>query len=418
MEASNMPLTISCHCGAARQTLAPLANQDLFSGASFCHCDTCRHITGLLCTSYTPISPHPAPSIVGLESYSTSPISIRYFCSKCGCHVFRITRRSPSALPEDWSWEVATGTIIDAPNSKIPEQWHHLHVNDTRDGGLALWLPNPPPITTSPTPPSQPEHSSNNNNSSSSSSILSASCQCKSISLQITPPSSDLSVNPDSPYPDLLLPYISTPSDEVANPSREKWYLRPSPSPSSVTTTHDSPESTTDPLSQPDSNATSTRYLAGTCACPSCRLTSGFEIQTWAFIPRRNILISSFSSSSSSPESTEHHHHQPLDFAHLPEEGVSLLRQYESSAGRMREFCARCGATVFWHDRFRPDLIDVSAGLFWAGEGARAESWLEWWRGRVSFSEEAGKGREGGAKVWGERIVVELEGRLSARQHQ
>ncbi|KAK4239490.1 Mss4-like protein [Achaetomium macrosporum] len=389
MEASRKSVTISCHCGAARQTLAPRANHDVFSGVSFCHCETCRHMTGLLCVSYAPISSHPAPSVVGLESYSTSPASTRYFCSTCGCHVFRARQPSPSAPPEEWSWEVATGIIIYAPDSKLPEKWHHLHVNDTKDGGLALWLPNSPPISTPPTSPTSPSQYSND--------ILPASCECKSVSLQITPPSSDPLVNPDSPYPDLLLPYISTPSDVVSNPSHEKWYLRPGTLP---LTTHE----TADGKSK--SNATRVRYLAGTCACPSCRLTSGFEIQTWAFVPRRNILISS------SPESE----HQLLDFAQLPD-GVSL-RQYESSSGRMREFCARCGATVFWHDRFRPDLIDVSAGLFRAGAGARAESWLDWWGGRVSFSEEAGKGREGGAKVWGEGVIAELDGRFRARQQQ
>jgi hypothetical protein len=59
---------------------------------------------------------------------------------------------------------------------------------------------------------------------------------------------------------------------------------------------------------------------------------------------------------------------------------------------------------------FRPDLIDVSAGLFRAEEGARAEHWLEWWTERVSFSEEAGKGRTGGARAWGEGVITALEG--------
>jgi hypothetical protein len=75
----------------------------------------------------------------------------------------------------------------------------------------------------------------------------------------------------------------------------------------------------------------------------------------------------------------------------------------------MREFCSRCGATVFWHDKFRPELIDVSVGLLRAAEGSRAGSWLEWWTGRVSFLEEAGKGRSRGAKVWGEGVIKALE---------
>ncbi|SPQ19797.1 73a16fe7-1b47-4b2c-8e32-d1f8fd41fa75 [Thermothielavioides terrestris] len=265
--------TISCHCGAARQAVAPRGNQSLFSEVSFCHCDSCRHLTGLLCASYAPISSHPAPSVAGLQSYSTSPASTRYFCSTCGCHVFRASRPSPSSAPEQWSWEVATGAVVDgpAPTSSLPEQWRHLHIRDTKDGGLSAWLPNADP------PPQSSEHSPA---SPDQSTTLPASCHCRSISLQITRPSPDPALNPDSPYADLLLPYHSTPSTTVSNPSREKWYLRPDPA---LLRSHHSPS----PNHQPQH----VRYLAGTCACETCRLTSGFEIQTWSFIPRRNILI-------------------------------------------------------------------------------------------------------------------------------
>lgn len=63
--------------------------------------------------------------------------------------------------------------------------------------------------------------------------------------------------------------------------------------------------------------------------------------------------------------------------------------------GVLRDFCPRCGATVSWHDRWRPDLIDVSVGLLDATEGARAEAWLDWWTGRVTFVENVESGRCG-----------------------
>jgi hypothetical protein len=141
----------------------------------------------------------------------------------------------------------------------------------------------------------------------------------------------------------------------VKNPSDVKWWLR---------------------------GPNNTRYLAGTCACRSCRLASGFEIQTWAFIPRSNIFIYSLS-----PDPDGARKPQQLDFETVP---PGVLKSYESSPGVAREFCPRCGATVFWHNKERSELIDVSAGLLEATDGARAESWLEWWTGRVSFAEEAG----------------------------
>ena len=70
-----------------------------------------------------------------------------------------------------------------------------------------------------------------------------------------------------------------------------------------------------------------------------------------------------------------------------------------------------CGAMVFWHCKDnRPDLIDVSVGLLDPKEGARVESWLDWWTGRVSFSEFAVSkslvaSLEEGLKQWGEESM-------------
>ena len=65
------------------------------------------------------------------------------------------------------------------------------------------------------------------------------------------------------------------------------------------------------------------------------------------------------------------------------------LNHFESSPGVRREFCGKCGATVFWHNTERPGVVDVSVGLLKAKEGALASSWLEWWTQRVSFAEDA-----------------------------
>ncbi|KAL2180678.1 Mss4-like protein [Thermothelomyces heterothallicus CBS 202.75] len=405
-------ITISCHCGAARQTLSARGSRGVFSDASFCHCSTCRRTTGLLCASYAPVSPPPATATTGLEAYALSPTTTAYFCSTCGCHVFRARRPSAPAGPGEREWEVATGTITHE-RSDLPEQWRHRHVRDTKDGGLAVWLP----AGLSPLSDGKEEEEEEEEDQEEAGTVdnddedgggegdtLPAACHCGSIGLRITRPApKDSPLNPDSGYPDLLLAYASTSPVVVANPAHERWYLR---SRGPRDEDEDEDKDNNEPGGRDGSSCT--YYLAGTCACPSCRLTSGFEIQTWAFIPRRNILI----------------HHQtrsevkgngrqpvPLDFAALPP--GTPLRQYESSPGRMREFCARCGATVFWHDKFRPDLIDVSVGLLRAegGDrgGARAENWLEWWTGRVSFSEQAGEGRTGAAKAWGERVIQALE---------
>jgi hypothetical protein len=95
---------------------------------------------------------------------------------------------------------------------------------------------------------------------------------------------------------------------------------------------------------------------------------------------------------------------------------MGTLNSYESSKDIWRVFCRVCGATVFWHCKERPDLIDVSVGLLDPKEGARVEGWLDWWTGRVSFEEMAVsrsliRSLEEGLKKWGEDRASEEEKR-------
>jgi hypothetical protein len=160
-------------------------------------------------------------------------------------------------------------------------------------------------------------------------------------------------------------PYSSTDESITTNPSDEKWWIQ------------------------------GDKYLAGTCACKSCRLISGFEIQTWAFVPRDNISIFI-------PGDSEL---KALDFKSLP---AGVLKSYQSSGRAVRDFCGGCGATVFWRDVSDPSVIDVSVGLLRAEEGARAESWLCWWTGRVSFLEEVQTGRSGPFAAAAQTLIDKL----------
>jgi hypothetical protein len=238
----------------------------------------------------------------------------------------------------------------------------HIWIEDTLDGGIARYLTVIDGIELlryargeedRETLPIGWQADEQENINKPNQSHLSAHCHCKAINLSITRPSA-LSVLPSSPYPDLLLPYHITHPSKVENPADEKWWLRPAGS------------------------KNPTHYLAGHCACTSCRLTSGSEIQSWAFIPRINILVHSHSTS------------EPVEL-NLQDENLRPkgLKSYLSSPGRNREFCATCGATVFWWGAERPDLVDVSVGLLNSSQGALAEDWLEWHKDRVSFSEEA-----------------------------
>ncbi|KAM0800253.1 Mss4-like protein [Usnea florida] len=184
---------------------------------------------------------------------------------------------------------------------------------------------------------------------------LQAYCHCKGVRFKITRPD-ESSARLVAPRGDIVGP--PTTNEDGSGNDDAAWWLREN----------------------------GTKYLGGTCACDECRLASGFDIQTWAFVPKANM---------------KQLDGKPLDF------NIGTLKRYDSSEGVYREFCGKCGATVFWHSDSRPDLIDVSVGLLDAEEGARAESWLGWKTERVSFEEEAQNKDliarlSAGLKRWGE----------------
>ncbi|KAI0105733.1 hypothetical protein GGR51DRAFT_518986 [Nemania sp. FL0031] len=414
-------LSISCHCGAARQTVRlrdkePNTPQDI----NLCHCHACRHNTGLLCVSYAGIER--PDSIQGLVEYrSTTKTVTRFFCATCGCHVFwrrKITPEDGSNIeagdggPQgDW-WAVATGVIIGPEDSEeaggsdsevLIRYAKHINTAGTKDGGLSPFIrsigssdelevaESLSTLSSSVLAPTKTEELTEGE-------ALNAFCHCKTVRFHITRPNA-ASKLPRSNFADLIVPY-KTGSPQIQNPEDNKWWLRPA---------LDSHAKEGEPLLGEEGEPR--RYLAGTCACRSCRLISGFEIQTWAFVPRSNIFFHLDKTTSGADEEADI---IPLDFAALPS---NVLRSYESREGVRREFCPQCGATVFWRDRWRPELIDVSVGLLDADEGARAETWLDWWTGRVSFAEDVGLDRTGesarraiclinsleeGLKRWGE----------------
>ncbi|EXJ58121.1 hypothetical protein A1O7_05545 [Cladophialophora yegresii CBS 114405] len=277
-----------------------------------------------------------------------------------------VHRDPPCDAPGDYVWAVVLGVIdridgqepgIDFGLERIVQ---HEFVGDTKDGGLACCLDQidghlVPFLLQGPDgvkvdgpaaelfkklqqdgPDDSKTHRERAMKETETLDELSAGCHCGGVNFSVTRPNM-ASKECSSPWPDLIAPYHSSSSE---NREDIKWWLREN----------------------------DTKYLAGTCACRSCRLGSGSPIQAWTFIPKANILQSDG---------------KPLNY------DMGSLRRIESSTGSYREFCSTCGATVFWHCLERPDLVDVSVGLLRAPEGARASSWLDWWTERVSFKEEA-----------------------------
>ncbi|KAL4865963.1 hypothetical protein BDV12DRAFT_199624 [Aspergillus spectabilis] len=340
-----MAHSISCICAkvAQRVQLDPSSNDAL----NLCHCIACRAVSGQICTSYYALQTE--PRVENLEKYQQSDALSRYFCRTCGSHVF-------AHFITTGRFFVASGLVENPPQSEIVRHWA---VGDTHDGGLSSFLPGA--MAESDVPcwldsQSRGRDTASREKVANEYTQLLARCHCGGIELYITRPE-PTSEEPWSHWPDIIVPYYSGASAE--NEEDVKWWLC----------------------------AEKSKYMAGTCACRTCRLASGFPIQTWAFIPKSNILTAQKS---------------PLAF------GVGTMRRYESSPEVYREFCSCCGASVFWHCEKRPLLIDVSVGLLRAESGSRAEEWLDWATGRTSFAEMSVdksliQQLEAGLKAWGSR---------------
>lgn len=329
-----MSSSATCLCGGVALSiqLDPLTDQ---TQLQLCHCHNCRAVTGILCTSYYLMQDEPS-TLEGLREYRESPYVSRFACKMCGSHVLAQVKPSGQYL-------VASGVLVagDIPTVQSVQHWQ---VKDTGDGGLSTYLPGWPtsdggcrlevlsgqPGNTTESHSQRLVHDPWNSRTQ-----LQARCHCGGIEFYISLPDSS-STKAWSPFPDLLVPYHT---GSGKNPDDVKWWLRDG----------------------------RTKYLAGTCACESCRLGCGFPIQTWAFVPKANIFNADGS---------------PLVFK------GKTMRRYNSSPGVYREFCEVCGANAFWHCDERPELIDVSVGLI-QGNGALAKSFLDWAPDRVSFAEMA-----------------------------
>ena len=323
---------------------------------SLCHCNICRHQTGLLAASCVTLPDnYQAFKVHGTTRVYKASELLRHFCGTCGSNVFI----------EEKNHEITLCSGAITSSGVEPRLKSNIFVRDPKDGGMSTWLPSVQgwegfskesrPVDCGQRMPEHSEADFKGTNLE-----LPGYCQCRKIQFRITRPnekSSDL----HGPFADLLVPYVSNNPEAVGNENDIKWWLRRQGS----------------------------RYLAGTCACNSCRTNSGFDIQTWTFIPKVNLLDV---------------RDRPLDI-----ETMQSLKEYGSSEGVHRHFCSECGATVFWRCDQRPDLIDVSVGLLDAEEGARADSWLTWWTDRVSFEEMAPNkaliaSLKNGLKRWGEQI--------------
>lgn len=338
-------LDFTCACKNVHGTVQ-VPSSSLPLRLTLCHCTVCRRQSGLLAASYVSLpKEHKAFKVSGgIKSYKASEDIIRYFCGTCGSNVYVDEKKFNET-------SLCSGVIVhSSAGEDVARLESQIFVHDTQDGGMSAWFPTVTAWEGFSKESKQVDcshqqtprrHMRDNAQVAAAEPELHCYCHCKRIQFKITKPNEE-SRQVSSPFADLLAPYVSASPGTVANDRDVKWWLC----------------------------SNEKKYLAGLCACTSCRTNSGFDIQAWTFIPKANLY---------------HMDGKPLDFAAMGD----ALGEHQSSKGVHRQFCRTCGATVFWRDDVRPGLIDVSVGLLNAEEGSRAESWLYWRTERVSFEEEA-----------------------------
>ncbi|MCJ1389940.1 hypothetical protein MMC18_002798 [Xylographa bjoerkii] len=222
-------LKASCACTHLSLTLS-LPPSALPLPLHFCHCTTCRHASGLLCTSLLTISTkdHPIHIHGTPATYSPSPGLARYFCPTCGTHLYQARPSRDEIYLSSGALDPGAGIVATAGT--------HRFVGDAPDGGLAAWLPALAAAGDSAAAsPSEAQPGDER---------LHCSCHCGGVQFTLRRPP------PDGGFPPFTI-----------QPENVAW---PAPGGSG-------------------------KYLAKLCACTSCRRSSGYDVSAWVYVPLEHL---------------------------------------------------------------------------------------------------------------------------------
>ena len=333
-------LTLQCLCKAHAFT-TQVAQSKLPLPARACHCHSCRHSTGGM---YAPVIMWPEPTVnVNTSKLKTFPYSPRFhilFCGACGTPFFFSHPKDPSR-----GLSAFTGALTNI-RANVVNFVDNIFVGDTLDGGAAPWLRQP--NTDGSKMKSFMGRSENGQElpwdwpgscvltgyEGTVDNAVPVRCKCKGVDLELR-------------------------QGNYSNKKQEElpWFVDP--------VTH--------------------KLLATLDGCDSCRSAYGIDIVNWTFCELVNLA---FGNGSAFPATT-------IELKALidrKDASAGTLTYFASSPDVQRYFCGTCSATVFYAVDDRPDIVDVAVGLLDSTDGARAESFLSWSWGQVSWHQDGDGG--------------------------
>ncbi|KAI0452975.1 Mss4-like protein [Xylaria acuta] len=364
-----LELVAHCLCQAQRFT-ARVPRSSLPLEAIYCHCTSCRRVTGALHSTYVRWPGDAAAAIresKSLRRYDFATGLTLLSCGVCGSNMFAETTGDGEDCP---SYGAQTGVLTNVAVPGLVNITHHVFLGDTLDGGASPWLCDAnrdgsrPRLWRGPRGQSEELHHHHHWPAAEAGASLPSEdtgipvrCHCGGVDLILRQPIADFAARERSELP---------------------WFV--------------------DPVSN--------KSHASFDACDSCRLGSGSDIYYWTFVVLSHLSFPNSPMSESQP--------QTQTLANFPESSLGLktavaatpadrdprwgtLTFYESSPDVQRYFCSQCSASVFYASDDRPEMVDLAVGLLDVGDGSRAESLLAWdYGGRVGWRQDmVGGWREG-----------------------
>ncbi|KAJ5312267.1 hypothetical protein PENANT_c011G00938 [Penicillium antarcticum] len=124
-----MATSVACLCGGISVSVDLDSTID-HTQLQLCHCNSCRAVTGQLCSSYYVLQHE--PTLDGLQKYQHTKDVSYFFCKTCGAHVFAHSEPNGHFL-------LASG-LLAAKDYPAVQRIEHWKQSDSGDGGLSTLL--------------------------------------------------------------------------------------------------------------------------------------------------------------------------------------------------------------------------------------------------------------------------------------